>query len=73
MPDVVENEYNGLLIPPADAATLEEAIGRLVTSIELRQRLGEAARKSMERYTWEGAARKLEALFLRVVDGKASA
>jgi len=67
MPDVVENEYNGLLIPPADAVALENAISRVVTSVELRQRLGEEARRTMERYTWEKSARKLEALFFRVL------
>jgi glycosyltransferase involved in cell wall biosynthesis len=63
MPDVVQNEVNGLLIPPANAAALEEAILRLGTSEELRRQLGSAARESMRRYTWEGAARQLEALF----------
>ncbi len=67
MPDMVENEYNGLLIPPADAVALENAISRMVSSVELRQRLGETARQTMERYTWERSARMLEALFFRVL------
>jgi glycosyltransferase involved in cell wall biosynthesis len=68
MPDVVESEHNGLLIPPADAAALENAISRMVSSAELRRRFGEAARQTMERYTWEKSARKLEALFFRVLN-----
>jgi glycosyltransferase involved in cell wall biosynthesis len=67
MPDVVENEYNGLLIPPANAVSIEEAILRLANSVELRQRLGEAARETMKRYTWERAARQLEELYRRVL------
>jgi glycosyltransferase involved in cell wall biosynthesis len=67
MPDIVRNECNGLLIPPADAAALQEAILRLMTSLELRQKLGEEARTSMRMYTWERAARQLEALFQRVL------
>jgi glycosyltransferase involved in cell wall biosynthesis len=67
MPDVVENDFNGLLIPPADAAALGEAILRLAHSAELRQKLGQAARESMQRYTWERAAGMLEALFRRVL------
>src|SRR5216683_5220836 len=70
MPDVVEDEENGLLIPPADSAALFAAISRLVTSPELRQKLGEAARRSMERYTWENSARKLEVLFYRVLEAE---
>jgi len=67
MPDVVEDGFNGLLIPPADAKALEEAVVRLANSEELRSRLGNAARDSMHRYTWERAGRQLEALFYRVL------
>jgi len=67
MPDVVEHEFNGLLIPPANAAEIEEAILRLARSEELRQKLGEAARETMKRYTWERAARQLEALYMHVL------
>jgi glycosyltransferase involved in cell wall biosynthesis len=70
MPDVVENEYNGLLIPPANAVSIEEAILRLANSVELRQKLGEAARETMKRYTWERAARQLEALFFHIIELK---
>ena len=70
MPDVVENNFNGLLIPPADAGALEQAIRCLGNSQELPRKLGEAARESMRRYTWERAARRLEALFRRVMDAE---
>ena len=72
MPDVVEDNFNGLLIAPADAGALEEAVVRLASSEELRSRLGGAAREGMRRYTWERAGRELEALFFRVVakDGR---
>jgi len=63
MPDVVEHEFNGLLIPPANAAAIEECILRLASSVELRRKVGEAARETMKRHTWERAARQLEALF----------
>jgi glycosyltransferase involved in cell wall biosynthesis len=62
MPDVIENDFNGLLIPPADANALKEAIIRVADSAELRERLGKAAQESMRRHTWEGAAKRFEAL-----------
>lgn len=68
MPDIVENEYNGLLIPPANAASIEEAILRLANSQELREKLGGAARETMKRYTWERAARQLAALYCHVIE-----
>lgn len=67
MPDVVEHDFNGLLIPPANAAAIEESILRLAHSVELCQKLGEAARRTMKRYTWERAARQLEALYRHVL------
>jgi glycosyltransferase involved in cell wall biosynthesis len=67
MPDVVQDGFNGLLVPPADDVALERAIERLAESEELRQRLGYAAQESMKRYEWPHAAEKLEELFLRVV------
>jgi glycosyltransferase involved in cell wall biosynthesis len=67
MPDVVEHQVNGLLIPPGDAAALEDAILKLANSEQLRRRLGQAARESMQRHTWEGAGKQLEALLLRVL------
>src|SRR6266436_3725391 len=72
MPDVVENEYNGLLIPWANATSIEEGILRLANSVGLRRKLGEAARETMKRHTWERAARQLEELYRRVLAGEAA-
>jgi glycosyltransferase involved in cell wall biosynthesis len=75
MPDVVEDNFNGLLVPPADATAIEVAVLRLSASPELRQRLGQAAQQTMTRYTWERSAIMLEELFRRVIarEGQASA
>jgi len=73
MPDVVENEHTGSLIPPANSTALADAVAQMVGSADLRQRLGEAARESMNRYTWENSARLLEGLFHRVLDHERAA
>jgi glycosyltransferase involved in cell wall biosynthesis len=67
MADVVEHDFNGLLVCPADARAIEDAVTRLANSSELRQKLGEDARATMKRYTWERAARQLEGLYRRVL------
>jgi glycosyltransferase involved in cell wall biosynthesis len=72
MPDVVESDYNGLLVPPADAKAIENGILRLAASVELRKKLGEAARETMKRFTWERAARQLEELYRRVLAADAA-
>jgi len=67
MQDVVEDGFNGLLVPPADAQAIVEAVLRLAASAELRERLGQAAQQTMTRYTWERSALKFEK-FLRHVE-----
>jgi len=67
MPDVVENEYNGLLIAPGNTAAIEKAVLQLAASVELRRTLGEAARETMKRYTWQKSGRQLELLFRHVL------
>ncbi|HYA96933.1 MAG TPA: glycosyltransferase family 4 protein [Methylomirabilota bacterium] len=66
MPDVVEDGFNGMLIPPADAVALENAVANLAGSPETQERLGRAARESMRRHAWASSARRLEEFFARV-------
>jgi glycosyltransferase involved in cell wall biosynthesis len=68
MPDVVEDEFNGLLIPAGNAAAIEAAIERLASSSELRRKLGEPARETMRRYTWERAGRQLESFYQYILE-----
>ena len=52
MIDLIENDFNGLLIQPGDAVALENAILRLSQNPQLRARLGQAAQETMRRFTW---------------------
>ena len=67
MPDVVEDDFNGVLVPPANTDAIVASVRRLAGSAETRRRLGEAARETMRRHTWKAAGEKLEALFRRVI------
>jgi glycosyltransferase involved in cell wall biosynthesis len=67
MPDVIETEFNGLLIPPGNSEALTQTIRRVAQSAELRERLGQAAQQSMRRHTWERAARSLQTLFQETI------
>ncbi len=60
MADVVEDEFNGLLVQPADAQALAAAIERLCRSAGLRHQFGQEAQRTARRYTWELVTRKLE-------------
>jgi len=48
IPDAVEDEVNGLLVPPGDADALAEALVRLATDRALAERLAARARPSAE-------------------------
>jgi glycosyltransferase involved in cell wall biosynthesis len=72
MADVVEDGFNGLLVPPAEANALAEATARIVESVDLRKQLGEAAQATMRRYTWDTVIEKIEAV-LRAAVNKAGA
>jgi glycosyltransferase involved in cell wall biosynthesis len=63
MKDVVEDEYNGLLVKPADGPAFAAAMARMIESPELRARLGRAAQETMKRHTWERVAMQLEKVF----------
>jgi glycosyltransferase involved in cell wall biosynthesis len=46
--EYVQQEHNGLLVPPGDAKALAEAIARLVDDAALRQRLGTQAKADFD-------------------------
>jgi glycosyltransferase involved in cell wall biosynthesis len=52
MIDLIEDNFNGLLIPTGDSETLANLIWKLSQDPELRARLGRAAQDTMRRFTW---------------------
>jgi glycosyltransferase involved in cell wall biosynthesis len=60
MADVVEDRVNGMLVPPADAKALAQAIEQLAGSVKLRGELGQAAQERARALTWERVTRRLE-------------
>ena len=67
---LIEHERNGLLVPPGDAPALAAALERLVTDAVLRQRLGRAARATIEeRFDGRRVAERYEALFANLRGG----
>lgn len=47
IPDVVDHEHTGLLVPPGDPRALAQAVVRLLTHADQRRAMGEAARKKV--------------------------
>jgi len=64
MADIVEDEFNGLLVQAAEAEGLARAIERLCHSTELRKQLGLEGQRTARRYTWEQITEKLEKVLI---------
>jgi glycosyltransferase involved in cell wall biosynthesis len=64
IPELVQPDNNGLLIPPGNPSMLADAIDRLLLDPELRDRLARAARETIEtRFTLDRTSRELFDLF----------
>ena len=73
IPELVDHERNGLLVPPRDAPALAAALHALLADPGQRRRLGaEAHRTVTERFDLAQNAERLEALFASAV-GRAEA
>ncbi len=67
IPEVVEHESNGLLVPPADPLALAAAITRLSRDEPLRRSLAANARSSvLPRLSWEGIGDRIAGVIRRV-------
>jgi glycosyltransferase involved in cell wall biosynthesis len=68
--EVVEDERQGLLVPPGDSDALAAAVGRLLDRPELARRLGKAARQSVqERFSLARMVEGHVALFENLLGG----
>jgi glycosyltransferase involved in cell wall biosynthesis len=63
---VVDGE-TGVLVPHGDVAALSAALAALLTDVALRRRMGSAARRFAEQYSWEATADGVERALDRVV------
>lgn len=70
MDEILSHELTGLLTTPRSPSGLADAVIRLATDSQLRHRLGDAARASVEtKYRAENAAAALEQIYLEVLEG----
>jgi len=68
IPEVIEHEHTGLLVPPNDPAAIATAVLRLLNDPQQATQLGLAAqRRHVAELTPEVMARKLEAIYRQVL------
>lgn len=64
--DTVRSGETGVLVPHGDVDALVRAIADVLKP-EQRDRMGRAARRMAEQYTWDGAAARIEKMLLSLV------
>ena len=66
--EVVDHNYNGMLIPPKDADALASSVSQLLEQPELRYKMGQRSRKLVtERFHLNTVADQYEAIYRRVL------
>jgi glycosyltransferase involved in cell wall biosynthesis len=61
--EIITDEEDGLLAPPGNTAELARQIRRLLADKGLRDRMGDAARENIQRYSTERIVARWEGLF----------
>jgi glycosyltransferase involved in cell wall biosynthesis len=69
VPQVLEDEVDALLVPPGDARLLAEAMKRVASDPDLRQRLGQRARLKSSSFDISAANRVVGDIYLQVAGG----
>lgn len=66
--DVVKDGVSGLLVPPADAGAIRDAVAKLLDDSQLRKRMGEEGRRLVrEKFSVDVMAEKVAALYGEVI------
>jgi glycosyltransferase involved in cell wall biosynthesis len=66
--ELVTEGETGLLVPPRDAAALREAVKRLLSDPELRERLGGSARaRARARFGWDAVIERTLEIYTRAL------
>lgn len=66
--DVVEDGVDGILVPPADPQRLAEELQRVYHEPERLREMGEAARRSAQRYAWPRVADQVTAVYEQAIE-----
>ncbi len=66
--DVVTDGVDGILVPPADPQRLAEELQRVYHEPERLRAMGEAARRSAQRYAWPRVADRVTEVYQRAIE-----
>ena len=63
IPDVIQDEQNGVLIDPKNSKQITDAIVKLLENKELRERIVRNAEISVKRYSWGSILKEIHKLY----------
>jgi glycosyltransferase involved in cell wall biosynthesis len=67
IPLLIKQGYNGIFVKPRNSRQISEACNKLLENDELRKKMGEAARKTVEeKFTWKITAKKFNTLYKKI-------
>ena len=69
---VVRDGIEGFVVPAGDVATLKDRIMQLYRDVDLRHRMGKAARRRAEEFTWERYHNRLVDLLTELMNRRTS-
>jgi len=68
IPDIIDNDVNGILVPPGDAYALAEAIIKIIDNPEIAERYKIAGLKTVkERFSWDTIAEEFIHIYHELV------
>lgn len=71
LPEVVDNEVTGFVVPPANPIAAAEAIGKLVADEKLREQMGIAGRAKVQKlYNWSDNVNHMISIYQNILDSK---
>jgi glycosyltransferase involved in cell wall biosynthesis len=68
LPDLIDDDVSGVLVPPRDPAAMNRALDRLLSDDELRDRLGAAAAERSAEFRIDRIAPRFERLYESVLE-----
>jgi glycosyltransferase involved in cell wall biosynthesis len=67
LPEVVEHNVTGLVVPRGDSGALAQAIGSLLADPQRRRQMGQAGRaRALKLFDWDRTAEQFEELYREV-------